>query len=61
MKGSRRCNVIIVYEIHDRQTEPMLRVEGRIDVTMISRKDATEIRKDNCVLQVTSISPTIVV
>jgi hypothetical protein len=39
----------------------MLRVEGRIDVMMISRKDATEIRKDVRVLQVTSISPTIVV
>lgn len=46
MKGSRQYDVIIVYEIHDRQTEPMLRVEGGIDVLMISRKDATETRKD---------------
>lgn len=43
MKGSRHCDVIIGYEIHDRQTEPMLRVEGGIDIVVISRKDAAEI------------------
>lgn len=38
--GSRHCDVIIVYEIYDRQTVPMLRVEAGIGMVIISRKDA---------------------
>jgi hypothetical protein len=51
MKGSRHCNVIIGYEIHDRQTEPMLGVEGGIDVMMISSKDTAETSKNLFVSQ----------
>jgi hypothetical protein len=42
MKGSRHCDVTIVYEIHDRQTVSMLRVEGGIGIGIISRKDAAK-------------------